>query len=367
MIPAQPKRPTAETKSELSALPEQIRAWAKELGFAALGITTADLDSEPGSDLDHLDNWLAAGFQGQMGWMADQRELRARPEALHPNTVTVISARMDYLPEPQEIMQANLDDPDRAYISRYALGRDYHKLIRKRLQKLADQIEAAVSALGYRVFCDSAPVLEKALARNAGLGWIGKHTLVLNREAGSWFFLGEIYLDKILPSDPPQTREHCGSCQSCIDICPTQAIVAPYKLDARRCISYLTIEHRGSIDEELRPLIGNRIFGCDDCQLVCPWNRYAQPTQEADFSPRHGLGNATLIELFAWDEATWDERTKGMALRRAGYVGWLRNLAIALGNAPSSENIQSALAARKNHPNEIVHEHVRWALSRHSE
>jgi epoxyqueuosine reductase len=269
---------------------------------------------------------------------------------------------MNYWPARARAARDVLADAARGYVARYALGRDYHKIMRRRLQRLADSIAMRIGKFGYRVFVDSAPVLEKALARNAGLGWIGKHTNLLDRD-GSWFLLGEIYTDLPLPADAP-VAEHCGSCRACLDVCPTRAIVAPYELDARRCISYLTIEHRGSIPEELRPAIGNRIFGCDDCQLFCPWNKFAQPTGADDFAVRHGLDGAALVELFAWPEREWQERTAGSALRRAGYEGWLRNVAIALGNAPPDERIVAALEARANDASAVVREHVQWALAR---
>ncbi|HSW15412.1 MAG TPA: tRNA epoxyqueuosine(34) reductase QueG [Solimonas sp.] len=341
-------------------LPLQIRQWARELGFADAGVAELQL----GEDLDHLRRWLDQGLHGGMEFMRDNLQLREHPAQLRPGTLSVISARLDYRPH-AEAAEAVLEDGERAYISRYALGRDYHRLMRARLLKLGARIEAAVGPHGYRVLTDSAPALEKALARNARLGWIGKNTLLLNRAAGSWFFLGEIYTDLPLPPDPaPPPDNLCGSCNACISVCPTQAILGPYRLDARRCISYLTIEHHGSIPEELRPLIGNRIFGCDDCQLVCPWNRYARVTAEADFAPRHGLDAPRLVELFGWDEDEWLRRTEGMALRRAGHARWLRNLAVALGNAPRSQQALSALQARFEHPDETVREHVRWALQR---
>jgi epoxyqueuosine reductase len=270
---------------------------------------------------------------------------------------------MDHLPRESRRPLDRLADPDRAYIARYALGRDYHKLLRRRLQQLADRMQAEIGPFGYRVFTDSAPVLEKPLAAKAGLGWQGKHTNLINRQAGSLFLLGTMYTDLELPAQEPVT-DHCGSCRACIDVCPTKAIVAPYQLDARRCISYLTIEHRGSIPEDLRPALGNRIFGCDDCQLVCPWNRYAQPTDEPDFQPRHGLDDVTLVELFNWDEATWQRRTEGSALRRPGYIGWLRNIAVGLGNGSSTSVVRGALAERLTHPSPLVREHVTWALTR---
>ncbi|MBU6403581.1 MAG: tRNA epoxyqueuosine(34) reductase QueG [Proteobacteria bacterium] len=340
------------------ALRAQIAGWALELGFTALGVSGIELPE----DAAHLSDWLAQGQHGGMEYMSRHAALRCNPDALHPGTLRVISVRMDYWPESAHDAWQVLGDGTRAYIARYALGRDYHGLMRKRLQALADRIAARIGAFGYRAFVDSAPVLEKALARNAGLGWIGKHTLLLSREAGSYFFLGELFTDLPLPIDA-EPGAHCGSCSRCIDICPTQAIVAPRRLDARRCIAYLTIEHKGAIPEELRPMLGNRVFGCDDCQLVCPWNRYARASTLPDFAPRHGLDAALLCELIAWDEATWNARTEGMALRRAGYAGWLRNLAVALGNAPHSARVMQALAARAQHASALVREHVAWALA----
>ena len=343
---------------ELSDLPVQIRAWARDFGFADARIGALDLEA----DLSHLRQWLAAGFHGGMHYMARAPEQRAEPRRLRPGTLSVISVRLDYRPDAAASEQV-LGNGARAYISRYALGRDYHRLMRSRLLKLAGQIEKAIGPHGYRVCADSAPVLEKALARNARLGWIGKNTLLLNRDAGSWFFLGEIYTDLLLtPDGGAAVANECGKCSACIKICPTQALVAPYRLDARRCISYLTIEHHGSIPLELRPLIGNRIFGCDDCQLVCPWNRYARLTKESDFKPRHGLDDAALTELFGWSEPEWMRKTEGMALRRAGYARWKRNLAVALGNAPPTPQITEALRGRADDQDEIVREHVRWAL-----
>jgi epoxyqueuosine reductase len=343
----------------VASLPPQIRAWAQALGFADAGIATLPLDE----DLAHLQRWLDAGHHGGMEYLQRDPALRAEPARLRPGTLSVISARLDYRPA-AATAEAVLNDGELAYVSRYALGRDYHRLMRARLLKLGARIEAAIGPHGYRVLTDSAPALEKALARNARLGWIGKNTLLLNRNAGSWFFLGEIYTDLALVPEPgPAPENHCGRCTACLRICPTQAIIAPYQLDARRCISYLTIEHHGPIPEALRPLIGNRIFGCDDCQLVCPWNRYAQPTAEADFTPRHGLDAPRLVELFAWDEAEWLRRTEGMALRRTGYLRWLRNLAVALGNAPGTKAARAALQARAEFPDDMVREHVQWALA----
>ncbi len=341
-----------------AAFVARIRAWGAELGFDAVAVTGVDLaDAEPG-----LAAWLAAGFHGEMDYMARHGMKRARPAELLPDTVRVISARMNYWPDAADA-EAALADPARAYVSRYALGRDYHKLMRARLAKLAKRIEAEVPH-GHRVFVDSAPVLEVELATRAGLGWRGKHTLLLNREAGSTFFLGEIFTDLPLPVDAPQA-EHCGTCTACIDACPTGAIVAPYEVDARLCISYLTIELKGAIPEELRPMIGNRIYGCDDCQLVCPWNRFARITAEPDFAPRNALDAATLVELFAWTEADFHERTAGSAIHRIGFERWSRNLAVALGNAPTSPEIVTALRARADDPSELVREHVVWALARH--
>ena len=289
---------------------------------------------------------------------------RTRPAELVPGTVSCISVRMNYWSADAEPADSVLANPRQAYVSRYALGRDYHKLLRNRLQTLCDRIAAAVGPFGHRVFTDSAPVLEKALARNAGLGWIGKHTNLIDRDAGSYFFLGEIYLDIDLPTDTPSSA-HCGTCSACMPACPTGAIVAPYRLDARRCISYLTIELAGPIPVEFRRAIGNRIYGCDDCQLVCPWNKFARPTREADFAPRHGLDHADLVDLFAWSAADFDAKTRGSAIRRIGYERWLRNIAVALGNAPSSTAIVGALRSRAEHPSELVREHVHWALAEH--
>lgn len=345
---------------DYTTLRRDIQSWARELGFQRVGVSGVDL----GADEAHLLGWLEAGFHGEMDYMARHGAKRSRPAELQPGTLRVLSARMDYAPPGITGAWDILGDAERGYVSRYALGRDYHKILRARLQKLAERIAEVTGPFGHRVFTDSAPVLEKALARNAGLGWIGKHTLLLSREAGSWFFLGEIYTDLPLPVDAPASA-HCGSCTRCIEVCPTGAIVAPYRLDARRCISYLTIELRGAIPEELRPLIGNRIFGCDDCQLVCPWNKFATPTPEADFAPRHGLQDAKLAELFAWSEADFLERTAGMAIRRTGYEGWLRNIAVALGNAPSTATVLAALHSRANDASALVREHVAWALRRH--
>ena len=336
-----------------------IKRWAIELGFADAGISGTDLSE----DEQHLQRWLDGGHHGEMEYMARHGTKRTRPAELEPGTQRVISVRMDYIPPGTANAWDVLNDPEAGYVSRYALGRDYHKLMRQRLQKLAERIHGVVGDFGYRAYVDSAPVLEKALARNAGLGWIGKHTVLINRRAGSYFFLGELYTDLPLPVDSPAS-EHCGTCTRCIEVCPTQAIIGPYQLDAKRCISYLTIELKGSIPEELRVPMGNRIFGCDDCQLVCPWNKFAQVTTEPDFAPRHSLDGAKLVELFGWSEHEFLKRTEGMAIRRTGYEGWLRNIAVALGNAPRSEEIHAALDQRADDPSAVVREHVAWALKR---
>jgi epoxyqueuosine reductase len=353
--------PTPQTRLiDHAALARDIKSWGHALGFQYIGITDTDL----GRHEAHLERWLAAGRHGDMDYMQRHGSRRTHPAELVPGTVRVISARMDYWPGAAMPIQEILENPARAFVSRYALGRDYHKLLRSRLQKLADHIASRVGPFGYRVFTDSAPVLEKALAEKAGLGWIGKHTNLIDTKTGSWFFLGELFTDLPLPPDEPASN-HCGSCRACLDVCPTQAIVAPYELDARRCISYLTIELRGPIPEELRPLIGNRIYGCDDCQLVCPWNKFARPTPEPDFAPRHGLDAATLIELFRWSETEFLTNTEGSAIRRIGYDCWLRNIAVALGNAPHSEAVIVALRARLPAASALVAEHIHWALTRH--
>ena len=351
---------TRHRATDFADLARRVKAWGGELGFAKVGIAGVDL----ADDEAHLREYLRRGHHGSMDYLERHGSKRSRPQELQPGTLRVISARMDYFPRETNADDAwrTLGDGERAYISRYALGRDYHKLIRGRLQKLADRIEAEIGPFGYRAFTDSAPVLEKPLARNAGLGWIGKHTLLLDRDAGSWFFLGELYTDVPLPIDEPSTA-HCGTCTRCIDVCPTQAIIGPYQLDARRCISYLTIESKDAIPEELRPLIGNRVFGCDDCQLVCPWNKFARPTHEEDFAPRHGLDGVKLIELFAWSEDEFLRKTEGMPIRRAGYAGFMRNVAVALGNAPNTSEVVAALAARTDDPSPLVREHVAWALA----
>lgn len=345
---------------DLDALAHNIKLWGQELGFAHVGIAGIDL----GEHEHHLQRWLDAGYQGEMEYLGAHGSKRAHPEQLIPGTVRVVSLRMDYLPGDTQMAQ-RLAQPEQAYVSRYALGRDYHKLVRKRVQSLADRIQQAIGPFGYRAFVDSAPVLEKALAEQAGLGWIGKNTLLLNRKAGSYFFLAELFVDLPLPVDQATTSEHCGRCTACLDICPTQAFVGPYVLDARRCISYLTIELKGPIPVQLRSMMGNRVFGCDDCQIVCPWNRFAKPTREQDFQPRHGLENAELAQMFLWDEPTFLRKTEGGPLRRAGYERWLRNLAVGLGNAPSTIPVIEALKARRDDASPLVREHVEWALARH--
>lgn len=345
---------------QMDQLAAQIKSWGRELGFQAVGIAGVELPLAE----QRLLEWLAAGRHGAMDYMAKHGTKRARPAQLLPGTLRVISARLDYQPPQARDSWAVLHDPHSAFISRYALGRDYHKLMRHRLQQLTERITQSIGPFLHRVYTDSAPVMEVELAQLAGLGWRGKHTLLLQREHGSWFFLGEIYTDLALPIDTP-IDNHCGTCQACIDICPTQAIVAPYQVDARRCISYLTIELKGSIPQELRPLLGNRIYGCDDCQLACPWNKFAQITHEPDFHPRQGLDDASLIDLFAWSETQFDERLQGSAIRRIGHAQWLRNIAVALGNAPTSALVITALQTRCDHPSELVREHVAWALGQH--
>ncbi len=374
---------------DMQALRQELDGFAAELGFAAVGVAHVELPE----DEQHLLRWLEAGYHGDMHYMSRHGRRRARPAELKPGTLRSISVRMDYWPEEAADALATLADPQRAYVSRYALGRDYHKLMRNALQRLADRMVERVGPFGYRVFVDSGPVLEKALARNAGLGWIGKHTNLIAREAGSWFFLGELLTDLPLPADAP-AASHCGTCTACLPACPTGAIIAPYQLDARRCISYLTIELAGSIPEPLRPLIGNRIYGCDDCQLVCPWNKFAQAASHPQLrAVRNALDTATLIELFAWNAEEFELRLRGSAIRRIGHERWLRNIAVALGNcaaatgwsstcstqtsagvdhaagidhaAGTHQAVVSALCARRQDPSALVREHVKWALSRH--
>jgi epoxyqueuosine reductase len=344
-----------------SALATRIREWAHELGFQAVGISDTDITAAESGLLE----WLSQGWHGELDYMANHGTKRSRPEELVPGTLRVVSLRMNYFPPNARESWEVLADDGSAYISRYALGRDYHKVMRDRLAKLADRIRAEIPEYNGRVFTDSAPVMEVELARKAGLGWRGKHTLLLSREHGSWFFLGEILLNLPLPVDASQ-QEHCGSCTRCIDICPTRAIIEPYRLDARRCISYLTIELKGKIPTELRPQIGNRIYGCDDCQLVCPWNGFAKSTIEPDFMVRHGLDDVSLVELFAWDETEFKARLAGSAIYRIGYEQWLRNIAVALGNATRDAAVIAALKLRANHESALVREHVEWALLQHA-
>lgn len=370
---------TPLNKTDYKNLAESIKDWGLELGFQQVGITDTDL----AKDEKYLLKWLDQAMHGEMNYMQRHGNKRTRPAELIPGTIRIISVRMDYLPDEGEDPEAILNNPQQAYVSRYATGRDYHKIIRNRLQNLAEKISNIAGEYDYRAFTDSAPVLEKAIARNSGLGWIGKHTNLINPTAGSWFFLGEIYTDLPLPVDDPFVTDHCGSCTACIDVCPTQAIVEPYKVDARRCISYLTIELRELIPEEFRKELGNRIYGCDDCQLVCPWNKFTQHSPEKDFTIRNSLDSSTLIDLFNWTEKDFMKKTEGSAIRRIGYEAWLRNIAVALGNLlgnlvgnltkdmpagnkTSQENIYeeviNVLEEKKSHPSIIVREHVEWAL-----
>jgi epoxyqueuosine reductase len=345
---------------EKLSIEDRVKRWGRELGFDAIAIAGTELAEEEA----RLMEWLARGWHGGMDYMARHGARRARPAELVPGTLSVITARLNYSAADARDAWEVLDDPASAFVSRYALGRDYHKVLRARLQALADRMTAELGPFAYRVFADSAPVMEVALAARAGLGWRGKHTLALSRDAGSLFFLGELFVALQLARDPP-VAAHCGSCERCIRICPTNAIVAPYQLDARRCISYLTIENHGPIPEELRPLMGNRIYGCDDCQLVCPWNKYARASNDPDFAVRNGLDDARLVDLFAWSEEEFDRRFEGSPIRRIGHARWLRNLAVALGNAPTSPEVVAALRTRAGHASELVREHVAWALSRH--
>jgi epoxyqueuosine reductase len=353
-------RHPVEPHLDYPALASQIKQWGSELGFQQIGISDTALDEHE----THLLNWLGQDRHGEMDYMQRHGTRRSRPAELLPGTLRVISARMDYWPPDAADPESVLADPALAYLSRYALGRDYHKLLRRRLQTLAGLIATVAGPFGYRAFSDSAPVLEKALAQKAGLGWIGKHTNLLSETAGSWFFLGELYTSLPLPLDAP-AQNHCGTCRACLQACPTGAIVAPYQLDARLCISYLTIELRGSIPEAMRPLIGNRIYGCDDCQLVCPWNRFARPTGEADFRTRHGLDATTLVRLFTWSREEFTARLQGSAIHRIGYACWLRNIAVALGNSPTTREVVGALERRRDDDSALVREHVAWALGRH--
>ncbi|WP_253183606.1 tRNA epoxyqueuosine(34) reductase QueG [Idiomarina sp. MD25a] len=346
------------SQAELEQLAQKIKQWGQELGFQKVGITDLDLQKHEAT----LQKWLDKGYHGEMGFMERHGMLRARPAELHPGSVRAISVRMNYLPAEAGFAKT-LNNDRLGYISRYALGRDYHKLLRKRLKQLGDKIKAEFTDTDFRPFVDSAPILERPLAEKAGLGWTGKHTLILDKDSGSWFFLGELLINLPLPIDSP-VEEACGSCSACMTICPTQAIVAPYELDARRCISYLTIELKGSIPEELRPLMGNRIYGCDDCQLICPWNRYAQLTDEADFNPRHYLHTPELLTLWQWDEETFNARLQGSPIRRIGHECWLRNIAVALGNAQADADVIEALEWRSGQVSEMVQEHIDWALDR---
>jgi epoxyqueuosine reductase len=343
-------------------LVDKIRTWGADLGFQQVGISDIDLSE----DERRLDRWLGKQHHGEMAYMARHGTKRSRPAELVPQTVSVICVRMNYMSDSGAEPWGVLGDPDLAYVSRYALARDYHKLMRSRLKQLGRKISAEIDSFGFRVFTDSAPVLERALARKAGLGWFGKHSNLISREDGSWFFLGEIYTDFSLPTDQEFDQNHCGRCVACIDVCPTQAIVAPYEVDARRCISYLTIELRGVIPTQYRSLIGNRIFGCDDCQLVCPWNRFAKLSSEADFAPRHRLDSSSLMELFAWSESDFNVRTEGSAIRRISFEQWQRNLAVALGNAPTSKLVIEALTTRLADTTPLVAEHIHWAIEQHS-
>ena len=350
--------PMQASADSLSAF---VKQQASELGLAHCAITDTDLNEHE----THLLNWLDSGFHGEMDYMQRHGVRRSRPVQLVPGTLRIISVRMDYYPPDTADAWSILDNASLAYVSRYALGRDYHKVLRNRLQKLATRITKQHGEFGYRAFVDSAPVLEKAIAQKAGLGWIGKHSNLLTKDAGSWFFLGELYTDLPLAIDKPTTTNHCGSCTACMQACPTNAIVAPYKVDARRCISYLTIELKGSIPEQFRKPMGNRIYGCDDCQLVCPFNKFSSPTTEADFQARHQLDSATLVELFSWDEATFKLKLAGSPIYRIGHERWLRNIAVALGNAPGSDDVLASLEARKDDPSALIREHVGWALAQH--
>ncbi len=353
------------TLNDLTQLAADIKRWGRELGFAEIGISDTNLSS---AEVEHQ-AWIKKGFHGDMDYMAKHGVKRTRPADLVPNTVRVISARLDYLPPKAKDSWNVIRNTEQAFISRYALGRDYHKVMRNKLQKLCDKISAEIASFAdnlfeSRVFTDSAPVLEVALAEKAGLGWRGKHTLLLNKEHGSWFFLGEIYTNLPLPIDDKGSN-HCGTCSACIDVCPTRAITAPYELDARRCISYLTIELKTSIPVEFRPLIGNRVYGCDDCQLVCPWNKFAEVTQEPDFNIRNGLDDISLVECFAWSKAEFTQKMAGSAIYRIGYTRWLRNIAVGLGNALSTPEVINALKMRESDSSELLREHVNWALQQH--
>ena len=347
------------TEIDFNQMATDIKKWGIELGFQEVSFTDIDLSKYE----HHLKDWIDRNYHGAMSYMAENHDKRCHPEQLVPGTIRVVCVRMDYAMDSEDSLDS-MQNTGKAYISRYARGRDYHKLIRKRLQKLARKIRDVAGPFGYRAFVDSAPVLERALAEKAGMGWIGKNTMLINKQAGSWFFLGELFTDLPLPVDE-QVADHCGSCSACLDICPTNAFVKPNLLDATRCISYLTIELRTSIPVEFRKPMGNRIYGCDDCQFVCPWNKFSKPTQEKDFTPRHSLDDAQLVDLFAWSEREFLKRTEGSAIRRIGYDCWLRNIAVALGNAPSSKEIVNSLRSRLNNVPDMVNEHIEWALLQH--
>tara|TARA_B110000879_G_scaffold102167_1_gene138114 strand:- start:1746 stop:2798 length:1053 start_codon:yes stop_codon:yes gene_type:complete len=347
------------TEIDIKLIAADIKKWGVELGFQQVSFTDIDLSKYE----HHLKDWIDRNYHGAMSYMAENHDKRCHPEQLVPGTIRVVCVRMDYASDSKDSLES-MESTGKAFVSRYARGRDYHKLIRKRLQKLARRIQDVVGPFGYRAFVDSAPVLERALAEKSGMGWIGKNTMLINKQAGSWFFLGELFTDLPLPVDE-QVSDHCGSCSACLDICPTNAFVKPNLLDATRCISYLTIELRTSIPVEFRKPMGNRIYGCDDCQIVCPWNKFSEPTQEKDFTPRHKLDDAQLVDLFAWSEREFLKRTEGSAIRRIGYDCWLRNIAVALGNAPSSKEIVGALQSRLNNVPDMVNEHIEWALLQH--
>jgi len=354
------KQLNPDEENQFCAIAVLLKRWSLEFGFQQCGITDTNLDQHG----QHLRHWLGKNYHGKMAYMARHGDKRATPEALVPNTLRVIALRMNYWPQDAAEAEQNLANPESAFISRYTLGRDYHKLVRKRLKRLAQRLQQYVAGSHYRVFTDSAPVMERALAEKAGLGWIGKNTMLINSEAGSYFFLGEIFTDIPLPIDQPSSGQHCGTCTKCLELCPTQAFAGAHVLDARRCISYLTIELKGSIPPDLRPLMGNRIFGCDDCQMVCPWNKFTEPTQEQDFSPRHQLDQQLLINLFSWSQQEFLTKTEGAAIRRAGYESWLRNIAVALGNGPATKEALNALNYRANSDSAIVREHIQWAINR---
>lgn len=365
--PAKPSPQELTTKHKLSSeqlteLARKVHLWAAEAGFQECGIVDPDLKE----DAARLQAWLEKQHHGEMSYLAAHADKRRNPYLLVPESCRIISVRMDYTPPALSSLKV-LNSPEKAYIARYTLGRDYHKMMRKRLTQLGKRIAEAAGEMGYRAFVDSAPVMERPIAQQAGIGWTGKHTLILNRHAGSWFFLAELFIDLPLPTDLPVEKQHCGSCTACLDICPTKAFIGPYELNATRCISYLTIEKKGAIPEKLRALMGNRIFGCDDCQLVCPWNRFAKHTEESDFHPRHQLDDVSLLDLFHWDEATFLKRTEGSAIRRTGHEGWLRNIAVALGNSGGGNEVISALKTKRPHCSEMVTEHIDWAIKRLTE